>query len=302
MTAVVAIENKNLNDIVTIGEEVLPMYGSNIYIEVGEEMSLRDLLYGLILRSGNDAAVSIAKYVGGSEKKFVRLMNEKAKKLGMNNTIFENAHGLDDETKNYSTAYDMAKLMKYANTLIEFVEISGSRKWTVTTNKKSYVWYNRNNLLVEYKYATGGKTGYTPSAGRTLVSSASKDNFNLIAVTLSDDNHYNTQKELYEYVFSNYRKVNVIDKDNLNLKNNLYDDLYVNYDYSYPLKDSESNKIKTVVDLYNLKEYSNNQKVGEIYVLFDEKEIYRENIYARKEKKSKKNIFTIIKNIFNSLF
>ena len=123
MTAVIAIENKNLDDIVTIGEEVLPMYGSNIYIEVGEKMSLRDLLYGLILRSGNDAAVAIATYVGKTEENFVKLMNKKAEDLGMTNTIFHNSHGLDDtEEKNYSTAYDMAILSSYANTLLEFCE------------------------------------------------------------------------------------------------------------------------------------------------------------------------------------
>ena len=108
MTSVIAIENKNLDDVVVVGEEVLPMYGSNIYIEVGEKLTLRDLLYGLLLRSGNDAAVAIATFVGGDEKNFVKMMNEKAKQLGMNNTVFNNSHGLDEDTKNYSTAYDMA--------------------------------------------------------------------------------------------------------------------------------------------------------------------------------------------------
>lgn len=301
MTAVIAIEKKDLNEVVTIGEEVLPMYGSNIYIEVGEEMSLRDLLYGLILRSGNDAAVSIAKYVGGTEEKFVDLMNKKAKALGMTNTIFNNPHGLDDETENYSTAYDMAKLMRYANSLMEFVEISGTKKWTVTTNKKSYVWYNRNSLLVQYKYATGGKTGYTPRAGKTIVSTASKDDLNLVAVTLNDGNHYNTQKELYEYIFSKYKSINVIDKNNLSLKNDLYDNLYVNYSFSYPLKDDELAYIKTYVDLYKLDNYDNNDKVGEIYVKFKDEEVYRENIYVKTKKKEEEGFFDILKKFFNSL-
>ncbi len=302
MTAVIAIENKNLNEVVTIGEEVLPMYGSNIYIEVGEQMTLRDLLYGLILRSGNDAAVSIAKYVGKSEENFVKMMNEKAKKLGMTNTVFKNPHGLDDDTENYSTAYDMAILMKYAYTLMDFVEISGTRKWSVTTNKKSYVWYNRNSLLTEYKYATGGKTGYTPKAGKTLVSTASKDDLNLVAVTLNDGNHYKTQESLYEYVFSNYNSIKVIDKNNSNFENDLYDNLYVKYSFSYPLRDDELEDIKTYIDLYKLDDYENNDKVGEIYVVFKDEEVYRENVYVKTKEKEKKGFLEVLKDFFNSIF
>lgn len=190
MTAVIAIENGNLDDVVTVGEEVLTMYGSNIYIELGEKMTLRDLLYGLLLRSGNDAAIVIGTYIGGSEEKFVEMMNKKAKEIGMINTIYHNCHGLDEVTKNYSTAYDMAVLSSYANTLDVYKEITGTKKWEVKTDKKSYVWNNRNKLLTLYEYATGGKTGYTPSAGRTLVTTATKDNLNLTAVTLNDPNEY----------------------------------------------------------------------------------------------------------------
>ena len=104
MTAILAIENGNLDDTVTVGEEVLKMYGSNIYIELGEKIKLSDLLYGLMLRSGNDAAVVIANYIAGTEEKFVEMMNNKAKEIGMKNTIYNNCHGLDEETENKSTA------------------------------------------------------------------------------------------------------------------------------------------------------------------------------------------------------
>ena len=202
MTAVLAIENGNLDDEVTVGEEVLTMYGSNIYIELGEKMTLRDLLYGLLLRSGNDAAIVIGTYIGGSEEKFVEMMNKKAKEIGMINTTYHNCHGLDEVTKNYSTAYDMAVLSSYANTLDVYREISKTKKWVTNTNNKSYVWHNRNKLLTQYEYATGGKTGYTPKAGRTLVTTASKDNLNLTAVTLYDPNEYVSHKEMYEYGFN----------------------------------------------------------------------------------------------------
>ena len=114
MTCIIVLENSNLDDTVKVGEEVLKMYGTNIYLELSEEMTVRDLLYGMMLRSGNDAAIVLATYVGGSEEEFVRMMNEKAKEIGMENTSFSNSHGLDEESKNYSTSYDMSLLSKYA--------------------------------------------------------------------------------------------------------------------------------------------------------------------------------------------
>ena len=302
MTAVIAIENKNLNSMVTIGDEVLPMYGTNIYIEPEEEISLRDLLYGLLLRSGNDASVSIAKFVSGNVDDFVYLMNKKAIELGMNNTIFKNPHGLDEDTQNYSTPYDMALLMKYAYSLQDFVEISGTKKWTVKTNKKSYVWYNRNKLLFNYKYLTGGKTGYTPSSGKSLVSTASKNNLNLIFVTLNNSNHYEVQKEIYEYLFNKYKKTLLIDKNNITFNNSKYDNLYINYSFSYPLARDEEKDIKVIVDYYNIDKVNNNSIVGEIYVLFKNREIFRENIYIKKEECKRNSIISKVISFFNSLF
>lgn len=302
MTAVVAIENKNLDDVVEIGEEVLPMYGSNIYIEVGEKMTLRDLLYGLLLRSGNDAAVAIATYVGGTEEKFVEMMNEKAKELGMKNTVFKNSHGLDEDTQNYSTAYDMALLSSYANTLLEYCEITSTKKWTVSNKKKSYIWYNRNKLLSSYKYATGGKTGYTPKAGRTLVTTANKNNLNLTIVTLNDNNEYVTHESLYEYIFSKYENVLLIDKNNFHVDDFFYEgDIYVENSFSYPLTETEKKLTKTVVDIYKLDNYKDKDKVGEVTVLLNEKELYKENIYVRTTTEEKEGILTKIINFFKGL-
>ena len=172
MTAILAIESKKLDDIVEIGEEINGSYGSGIYIKVGEKMRLRDLVYGLMLRSGNDAALAIAHYVGGSVSKFVEMMNEKAKEIGMKNTTFSNPSGLDNEKGNYSTAYDMAILTKYAMQNEEYRKIVGTKKYVIKTNMNTYVWNNKNKLLSLYKYTTGGKTGFTEIAKRTLVSTA----------------------------------------------------------------------------------------------------------------------------------
>ena len=147
MTAVLAIESGKLDDMVTINESILKSYGSGIYIKEGEKISLRNLVYGLLLRSGNDAALAIEDYLGGHDK-FVNKMNEKAGKIGMKNTVFNNPSGLDDdETGNYSTCYDMALLMKYANNLYDFKEIDSTKKIMVETNANVYSWTNKNKLL-----------------------------------------------------------------------------------------------------------------------------------------------------------
>lgn len=300
MTAVLAIENGNLDDEVTVGEEVLTMYGSNIYIELGEKMTLRDLLYGLLLRSGNDAAIVIGTYIGGSEEKFVEMMNKKAKEIGMINTTYHNCHGLDEVTKNYSTAYDMAVLSSYANTLDVYREISKTKKWVTNTNNKSYVWYNRNKLLTQYEYATGGKTGYTPKAGRTLVTTASKDNLNLTAVTLNDPNEYVSHEEMYEYGFNKYKKYLIVDKNNFDIDDNFYkDEIYIKKSFSYPMTEKELSKTSVVVELLKLKKYKNNEKVGEVIVTLDHEEIFRTPIFVKvREKKNNKSLRTRIKEIF----
>lgn len=305
MTAVVAIENKNLDDVVTVGEEVLPMYGSNIYIEVGEKMTLRNLLYGLLLRSGNDAAVVLAKYVGGSEENFVKMMNKKAQEIGMKNTIFSNSHGLDEDTQNYSTAYDMALLSSYASTLLDYCDISSTKKWTVSTGEKTYVWYNRNKLLKSYKYATGGKTGYTPKAGRTLVTTANKNNLNLTAVTLNDGDEYYDHEKLYEYVFSLYDNILLIDKNNFSVENFNYDgNVYVKESFFYPLTKKEQKLVKVVSDIYTDGDFKDDEKIGDVIVSLNDKEIYREDIYVTTLKKSEKkeNFFVRIFNFFKNLF
>ncbi len=303
MTAVIAIENGNLDDIVTVGEEVLTMYGSNIYIELGEKISLRDLLYGLLLRSGNDAAIVIGTYIGKTEEKFVEMMNAKAKEIGMINTVYHNCHGLDEVTKNYSTSYDMAVLSSYANTLEVYKEITSTKKYTTQSDKKSYVWHNRNKLLSMYEYATGGKTGYTPSAGRTLVTTASKDNLNLTAVTLNDPNEYVSHQDMYEYGFNNYKNYLIIDKDHFDIDDNFYkDDIYVKESFTYPLSNSELKEVNIVAEILKLDDYKDNDKVGEVIVRIDDEEIYREPIFVKVKMKEKVSFIDKIKSFFKKIF
>ena len=205
MTAVIAVESGKLDDKIKINDVILKAYGSGIYIKVDEEMTLRDLVYGLMLRSGNDAALAIADYVGGSVDHFIEMMNNKAQEIGMKNTEFNNPSGLDEDEGNYSTSYDMALLTSYAMKLKDYRKIVKTKEYKLTTNKNSYVWKNKNKLLKLYKYTTGGKTGFTKKAKRTLVTTASKNNTNLVAVTLNDGNDFNDHINLFDYGFSNYQ-------------------------------------------------------------------------------------------------
>ena len=296
MTAILAIENGNLNKKITVGEEVLTMYGTNIYVEVGEKIRMRDLLYGLLLRSGNDASVVVAKEIGGSEKKFVNLMNEKAEDLRMKNTVFENPHGLDEVTENYSTAYDMALLSQYAYQNKTYRNIVSTNKYEVSTGKKTYLWYNRNKLLTGYDYCTGGKNGYTPKAGKTLVSTASKNGLNLTIVSLSDDDIYNNHKELYEKIFSEYHKYKIIDKNHFDIDNEFVDkDVYLKESFYYPLTEGEVDNIKTVVQFFD---QSSSDKVGVIDIYLSDKKIGSVSIYEQQKKKDKSSLFDWIKELF----
>lgn len=199
MTALLAVESEMMDELVTVSRNAIMTEGSSIYLVENEEIPLVDLVYGLMLRSGNDAAVAIAEHVGGSVEGFVYLMNEKAAWLGMTNTKFANPHGLDHE-KHYSTAYDMAILMQYAMDNSEFAEITGEKAFR--SENRTYAWGNKNKLLTTYyTHAIGGKTGFTKAAGRTLVSVAEKEDNILIAVTLNDPNDWQDHMRLYEWGF-----------------------------------------------------------------------------------------------------
>lgn len=199
MTALVALENGDLNSTVKITAEAANTEGSSMYLKAGEKLKLETLLYGLMLCSGNDAAVAVAQGVAGSTDKFVKLMNEKAKELGMTHTSFANPNGLDDE-KHYSTARDMAVLACAAMNNETFARIVSTR--TVTVGGRTLT--NHNKLLSYVDGCIGLKTGYTKAAGRTLVSCVKRNGQRLVAVTLQDGNDWADHAALYDYGFSTY--------------------------------------------------------------------------------------------------
>ena len=284
MTAIVAIESKKKKKEVIVGDEIKSSYGSGIYLQQGEKLKLEDLVYGLMLRSGNDAALAIAKYVGGSVDKFVEKMNKKAREIGMKNTTFNNPSGLDQEKGNYSTAYDMAILTSYAMKNKEYRKITSTKKYTLKTNKNVYNWINKNKLLKLYKYTTGGKTGFTEKARRTLVSTAKKDNMNLVVVTLNDGNDWKDHENLFEYGFDNYKTMKILKRGNINI----YDDkyykdyiLYVKNNFSYTVSKKEEEQITIKYILNKVRNIKNNKKIGKVQIYFGDNKIHTESIYIK---------------------
>jgi serine-type D-Ala-D-Ala carboxypeptidase (penicillin-binding protein 5/6) len=206
MTAIVAIEQGSLSDLVTVSKNAFGKEGSSIYLKLGEEMSLHHMLYGLMLRSGNDAATAIAEHVGGSEQGFVLLMNEKARELGMEHSRFMNPHGLDHD-EHYSTANDMARLTAYAlqNPVFQEIVKTEVKKVPNPTEAWDHVWSNKNKMLNIYEGSDGVKTGYTKIAKRCLVSSATHGGQQLAVVTLNDSNDWLDHRNLLDWGFKNYK-------------------------------------------------------------------------------------------------
>lgn len=286
MTCILAIESGKLENTVVIGDEIDRAYGSGIYIQKGEEIKLIDLLYGLMLRSGNDAALAIANYVGGSVDNFVKMMNDKASEIGMTDTVFNNPSGLDEDLEkgNFSTSYDMALLTSYSYQNDTFKEIIKTKNYKLTTNKNTYSWTNKNKLLTMYKYATGGKTGYTKIAKRTLVNTASFDNLNLVVVTLNDGNDFNDHKDLFEYGFKTYKNYTILSKGNINIpEDEYYEDyeFYIENSYKYPLDSIEKDNIVLKIELEKLRSINDGDKVGTVKVYLYEELLHEEDIYVK---------------------
>ena len=301
MTAIVAIENGNLNNIVTVTKDILTAVGSSIYLEIGEKISMKDLLYGMLLRSGNDAATMIAINISGSMEEFTKLMNEYAKKIGMNDTIFYNSHGLENEygLGNTSTAYDMAVLTTYAMQNEKFRNIFGTKKYITNSDRKNYSWQNKNKLL-KYDYITGGKTGYTRKAKRTLVTTGIINNTNIVVVTLNDSNDWENHKNFYKYIEKNYQNEKVLNKNNFSLDTkNLFieDTLYIKNNFNLLITNNEKKYINIKYFLNSDDSYDNGDIVGYASIYLKGKEIGNEDIYIKKGKRKNK-----IKNFFQKLF
>ena len=199
MTAIVALERCDREDCVEITAEDCAVEGSSMYLRPGDRISVGELLKGLLLVSGNDAAKALARHTAGSEEAFVSLMNKKAAQLGLNGTHFVNPHGLSD-ARHYSTARDLARLMEYCLQNDDFARLVALRSATV----KGETLVNHNKLLSSCPGCTGGKTGYTEAAGRCLVSSCRRDGMALVCVTLAAPDDWNDHRKLYDRAFAEF--------------------------------------------------------------------------------------------------
>ncbi len=311
MTAILAIESGKLNEIVTVSKKAQGTEGSSLFLIAGEKIKLEDLVYGLMLRSGNDAAVAIAEHVGGSLDGFVFLMNQKAEEIGMKDTNFTNPHGLDTHTTHLSTAYDMAILTRYAMENEKYQEIASTKVYRAPhpDGKWDRIWKNKNRLVTGlYKYSTGGKTGYTKLAKRTLVSTASKGGMNLIAVTLNASRDWNDHIHMFGFGFDQFELVKVIGKGIISkIEDPFYKNkIYYNHDLLYPLNVREQDKIHITIKL--LKADGSKWKspedipvpIGKSFIYLNEKIIAEQAVFFKTDrmKPPKKSFIDFYKSIF----
>lgn len=204
MTAIVALDHLDLGDIVSVPKEAVGVEGSSAYLKEGEKLTVNDLLNALLLQSANDAAISLAVAAKGSVRDFCAQMNEKAEKMGLVSTHFDNPHGLDSEN-HYTTAYELAIITAKAFEIPILADIMGAKKYSCTSHTGTQrTFVNHNRLPTLYEYCIGGKTGYTKADGRCLATAAENNGVRLIAVTLDAPNDWSDHQKLYNAGFDAY--------------------------------------------------------------------------------------------------
>lgn len=278
VTAITVIQNcSNLDEVITVNNKSIGVEGTSIYLRKDEQISVRDLLYGLMLRSGNDSAVALAYHIGGTEDNFVNMMNELCVSVGTINTHFANPHGLDEEG-HYTTAYDLALVTAYALNNPIFAEIVSTKHYTIPATNISDARYltNKNRLLNSLDGCIGVKTGFTSRAGRCLVSAIKRNNVVLVCVVLNCGPMFEESVALLNNAYNEYN-FSPITVANKPIYNEYYIDsvrgelaLYTDETYIFPIKEGEKDKLKVV---YSLNELKNNVEegeiVGEISVIFN---------------------------------
>ena len=289
MTLIAALEQGNMEDVLSVSANAANTDGSSIYLETGERLKLSDILYGVMLHSGNDATVAVAEHISGSVEKFAQLMTDKAKAIGAVQTHFTNPNGLPDP-KHYSTAHDLARITAYGYKNPLFREIVGTRHKTIPWNNKGYDrdLYNENKLLWRYEGADGVKTGYTDAAGQCLVSSAVRNNIRLIAVVLDSDQMWDESQALLNFAFGKLKPVELF-KQGAILKNSLVADgksdsvqLAAGSNMLVPVSDGDLAKFQVVAEVPDRIEapIKTGQKLGVARILYQGTEMGRVDLIA----------------------
>ena len=258
MTAICAIEAGNIDRTVTVDDSAIGVEGSSIYLAKGERLTIRELIYGLMLHSGNDAAVAIACAVSGSVEEFAKLMNFTAAKIGAVNTHFDNPNGLDSEN-HYTTAYDLAVITAYGLKNEEFREIVSSYTATIPNGDKTYPrkLKNHNRLLKSYDGCIGVKTGYTRRCGRCLVTAAERGNTRLVAVTLNDGNDWEDHAAMLDYGFDSticrrvIKKGEYIQRITVNGSEEIWANAVAESDLYVTLPEGADGKTEVMAEIYS---------------------------------------------------
>lgn len=324
LTSLVILEKANLNDVVIVSKKAAGIGGSRLGLSTGDKITVKDLLYGLMLCSGNDAAVALAEYVGESVEGFQEIMNKKASELGLKDTHFVTPHGLDAE-EHYTTAYELALITDYALNMDEFRKIVGTKYYTISINGNPKNIHNTNELLGVLNGVYGVKTGFTNGANRCLVTAVKRENLDIICVVLgADTKKYRTSDsvKLIEYAFNNYEIVNlteIAEKEFVNWKikedrkievnkgkkemSNIIIDLE-NVKY-YPIKHGEMNNIKVQIECEKHLEAPiyKDQVVGFLSLKIDGKEILNRKIIIENDniKKTCADYFVELLKSYNRL-
>lgn len=302
MTAIIALENGNPDDMVTVSRRAASIHGSLMHLTTGEVLSLRELIYGLLMRSGNDASIAIAEHIGGSVDGFLEMMNAKAKEIGAMNTQFTSPHGLDG-TGHYSTAYDLALITRYALEIPLFNEIV--KTTFVQIGNRSMA--NTNEMLTSYAGADGVKTGYTGKAGRCLITSATRDGRRFISVALFCDSRNLralSSKKILDYTFALYYPHKLIQSEYIGTLP-VYKGyeksvpVYVEKNITLPLTELEKRELYTKISIPDTLYAPVEQKeaVGTLSIYLGEKILCESVIRAGKSIKQK-NILQYILDVF----
>ncbi len=278
MTAILALELGNEADVITTSKRAAATEGSSIWLEEGEQKTLEELLYGLMLLSGNDAAVAIAEHIAGSVENFAALMNEKAAAIGATNTHFCNPHGLPDD-RHYTTAYDLALISAYALQNERFREIIRTPEYIISWPGREWdrVLQNQNRLLELYPGGDGVKTGWTKEAGRCFVGSATREGWQLVAVVLNAPQMWEDTMRLLDYGFETYSRQKVLYQGQVICTAEVYKgtqrvDVVASKDFHYPLRPEERSRVRYVIKLQDrlAAPLAAGQKLGELEMYLGE--------------------------------
>ncbi len=286
LTAITVIENFNLDKVITVPKQATLIEGSSIYLKEGERLTVEELLYGLMLRSGNDCAYTLASTLTNYDE-FITLMNDTANRLGCKNSNFVNPHGLHDDN-HYSSAKDLCLITCHAMKNKTFRKIVSTKKISISNEFYDYkrVLINKNKLLYYLEGCNGVKTGYTKKAGRCLVTSCNKNGFEVISVVINSPDMYNRTTEVINNSYNNYKMYNLVDKDAICDRVYKTDDgktftalIYKNF--SYPLKDSELSNLKITINGQNSQNFFKNPSSFGVFEIFlENKLIFSQNIYT----------------------